>query len=103
MGNNNSKPPACPFCAYEDTSNDGERIKCDWCGAEAPIKAWYFRLPNWQPIDTSPKDGTRIITFGPEGICMARYTKSVRKEFWESDCEYEINPTHWMPLPEGPK
>lgn len=64
----------------------------------------------WQPIDTAPKDGTRVILFyggrdkSDEGQI---YTASWCPYFngWEADCIdgfYGATPTHWQPLPEPP-
>lgn len=73
---------------------------------------------NWRPIETAPKDGTRLL------LCNASHD-SVEVGFWDKGfywtsrngfdgewtngyCdEYErdvvLKPTHWMPLPEPPK
>lgn len=82
----------------------------------------------WQPIETAPKDGTRILIFVPgdltwkeestgtiwpsyhAGIHAARFEQEPQKwvmgdEFWSDDAkvfQYE-EPTHWMPLPEPPR
>ena len=82
---------------------------------------------NWQPIDTAPKDGTRILLFsGRDGVCLGRWVEMKCKR-WElvDECtqkavgedDYsmwggsdgdggEISSatlTHWMPLPDGPE
>ena len=76
---------------------------------------------SWQPIETAPKDGVEILL--RDDVCkthsLGRWGKTnVGYEAWwatadghsvietQSDfgIEYlEINPTHWMPLPEAPE
>jgi hypothetical protein len=71
----------------------------------------------WQPIETAPKDGTKILicggTYGCEFSPFEFYNAQNnddpliviwccnRKEFCEGDFHY--HPTHWMPLPPPPK
>ena len=79
----------------------------------------------WQPIETAPKDGTRIILYFPRtDIVIGGSWQEVRDGDWESGYHYWFewkvddklffmeddpdwwNPTHWMPLmplPEPPK
>lgn len=74
--------------------------------------------PKWQPIETAPKDGTRILTFNLtpcEDADTRRTTieKAISVSYWVFGgwMEYPANPrfiegqkhTHWMPLPEPPK
>jgi hypothetical protein len=82
-------------------------------------------IPEWQPIETAPKDGTWVVLLIPESIqCRdrpkpwvetAQWEKETR-EWWEQvsetrqekrseDCSHWScweDPTHWMPLPEAP-
>ena len=66
----------------------------------------------WQPIETSPKDGTQIIAWCADGqAAIAEYYAAP-----DGFCGWEIGHssdgrrmilsvavTHWMPLPEPPK
>ena len=59
----------------------------------------------WRPIATAPKDGTAILGWWG-GECMI-VDWCVVVERWGSTHDTEDlflpEPTHWMPLPEGPK
>ena len=67
----------------------------------------------WQPIETAPKDGTRILVpypiFDPGNLTASpdRYEIIVvhwREVGWVSDGAWMLHedPTHWMPLPPPP-
>lgn len=77
---------------------------------------------DWQPIETAPKDGTRIFLFFPEWRHSVqpghwldskeiRYGKIYRESAqwivegsaFFSIHERKLEPTHWMPLPDPPK
>lgn len=69
----------------------------------------------WMPIETAPKDGTRVLLnrFGIpvwEGYYVHEQEPGMRLEIWEkygphwTRTGYEdldFNPTHWMPLPDA--
>jgi hypothetical protein len=73
----------------------------------------------WQPIETAPKDGTRVLlVVRPEGygpvVCGGCFM--VRRSYrfdqiqsesarWEFDLNYggDDRPSHWMPLPDLPE
>jgi len=66
-----------------------------------------LRMDQWQPIATAPKDGTRIFAYEPG---LPEEDDNYWVLFWDHDKwtdpyeEYETyHPTHWQPLPEGPK
>lgn len=70
--------------------------------------------PEWQPIETAPKDGTEIIAFGfsrgDYGYDDEYTWTGVRwgRQGWATTKptgRYFIGfaPTHWTPLPEPPK
>jgi len=68
-------------------------------------------VPNWQPISTAPKDGTRIlcVTGGDLVIAVWDDDSSDRPSWRTRDGEMpwwwyrEHQPQYWMPLPEPPK
>ena len=57
----------------------------------------------WQPIETAPKDGLVVLVY-PNYHCAVTCGYYV-KGTWRDDLDknFEIEPTHWMPLPEPPK
>jgi hypothetical protein len=76
-------------------------------------------IGGWLPIESAPKDGTRVLLFFPVfgnaprqesgSWGLHKYNKVV-VPCWVSDCEriYGViwhkayQPTHWMPLPAAP-
>jgi hypothetical protein len=69
---------------------------------------------NWQPIETAPKTGARVLTVRGNGyVAVMRHmtanaaTQSGSRSWWVDDSNLELppaaEPTHWMPLPEAPK
>lgn len=77
--------------------------------------------PDWQPIETAPKDGTKILGFEPHPtitpkeptfrcVCMrwndTKWRGHGRPTFaWVTAESGSLvyDPTHWMPLPSPPK
>ncbi len=68
---------------------------------------------DWQPIETAPKDGTRILVWDGDLLAVADWDQPhvcARTNAWcVGECDGEYNdrttmwkPTHWMPLPEPP-
>ena len=67
----------------------------------------------WQPIETAPQDGRRIIgCYVPDGDAAVVRWKAGHGDwhgYWNLDVcgsyaeDGEWWPTHWMPLPEPPK
>jgi hypothetical protein len=70
----------------------------------------------WQPIETAPKDGIAILVCLPNmQIEIGRwcppdpYMKTPCAGHWayrrsiQKRCQFEHQPTHWMPLPDPPR
>lgn len=61
-------------------------------------------LPQWQPISTIPKDGTKVLVWAG-GVGMAYYKKGFSEAyglFSNTLSTWDTKPTHWKPLPKGP-
>ena len=71
-------------------------------------------MTDWQPIETAPKDGTRILLLTEHDVLCGswngdEYAKNPRP-YWDNDKSRimgalhtrKFQPTHWMPLPEPP-
>jgi hypothetical protein len=63
-------------------------------------------VSDWQPIETAPKDGTRIIVANYAVVWPdVSWVKSPRAgERWEhlNLGAVRFAPTHWMPIPKPP-
>ena len=57
----------------------------------------------WQPIETAPKDGTRVLVHEP-GMEpeIAHWSGGVWWIGQSDDFQFPGGITHWMPLPEPP-
>lgn len=65
---------------------------------------------DWHPIETAPKDGTRVIAYSLGLVGTSRWADRFAAQYgdtaagWYSEqLDRRHNPTHWMPLPEPPK
>ena len=75
-------------------------------------------MSQWKPIETAPKDGTRILAYEPTyGVGLA-FWQTIRTgtgyaDEWETITGWRLNgmmfregdldqPTHWQPLPAAP-
>jgi hypothetical protein len=64
----------------------------------------------WQPIETAPRDGRRVLLFVPPyGPSTGHYRddhnwgESASSWFAHSVLNKEAEPTHWQPLPSPPE
>lgn len=78
----------------------------------AELSAARELAPQWQPIETAPKDGTEIIAWlgGVAKPCcyLCRWSESysihgLGGNWTDGTCQAGIEVTHWMPIPEGPE
>ena len=82
------------------------------------LERWWksARTVHWHSIETAPKDGTQILTYWPEGRLEndENYDQLVlpvtavvfwSEGWWEGNTYFQTphgEPTHWMPLIDGP-
>ena len=73
-------------------------------------------LSNWQPIETAPMDGTRVLLFSPRYLIKGHIkdVPTIETDFyrtiengntyvgWGRFNEHLYMPTHWMHLPQVP-
>jgi hypothetical protein len=91
-----------------DDAQDLERLIEAWVSARAALA----QPEGWQPIETAPKDGTRIIVAKQSGYVMAwassaywferQYKDREKYSGWTDGFDTLATPTHWMPLPAPP-
>ena len=66
------------------------------------------RTPDWQPIETAPKDGTHVLLGWAVGVglVLSGYWPDWRgRKAWVTcvgQYQGSAAPTHWMPLPPPP-
>lgn len=109
----NEKLYECPECAFTflaGHTDEGGGYSCPNC-AEAKLAQQLAAL-EWQPIESAPKDETRILGFFPGApewydfsvICWS----DSDSDWWGCSpaaagvCGDRHQPTHWRPLPEPP-
>lgn len=114
----------CPFakCGGEGQLFEGVHclwVRCTKCGTfladfsmrtrEDAITAWNDRTPEpWLPIETAPKDETRVDLWCGGMFRFANCVWSEEDNCWEDDWGHllkatTVAPTHWMPIPPAPK
>ena len=58
-------------------------------------------VPGWRPIETGPKDGTRVLAYDPESCArLVIFWNASWREAWGGEVNKCV--THWMPLPDIP-
>ncbi|MDL2267957.1 Lar family restriction alleviation protein [Desulfovibrio sp. OttesenSCG-928-G15] len=128
---NNPELMPCPFCggkasvgtttydpdyAAEEgwTQNVFYFVNCIRCGGkyqgvvgsstpESAIAAWNRRAQGWQPMDTAPKDGTFILTYSMQSICLVQAARWDKMGTWRNVYDMMLDPDAWKPLPAAPE
>jgi hypothetical protein len=64
-------------------------------------------MNDWQPIETAPKDGTRVLLCEadqPSEVALGWYLEGAWRDFGDTGCNgfEDYAPTHWMPVPMKP-
>lgn len=117
----------CPFCgpgqsvvsAWLDDVSNRWRVGCGRCGcstgihtrdeSEAPaIAAWNRRASPWRPIETAPRDGTRVLLATKQGVqFVGKYTDAESRFPWHRDYTdtyfAKAQLSGWQPLPAAPE
>ena len=113
----------CPFAKCDSAvvmlqRLNGYYVFCRECGTTSPrgyyktpeeaVAAWNDRAPEpWLPIETAPKDSTRVLACGAIGDSwVGYYTEGWEGEGWYSASSHHlirITATHWKPLPAPPE
>ncbi len=75
--------------------------RCD--GLEEKLVKAEQRVAEWQPIETAPKDGTRVLLCIDHGEWGDKVWTGLWGDGWMvSYGKARTEPTHWMPLPKAP-
>lgn len=89
--------------------NDGNLI-CVLADRLEKLSAASVQVTDWQPIESAPKDGTRVLVVSmPCVTVMGAFFGSPRQgryghSAWVTDESVRPFPaTHWMPLPPAPQ
>lgn len=111
---NKSKPPDSTWLVLS-----GEGWVQTWTGfAKDNGGVEYVRKPEWQPMETAPKDGTEILLkverragasgcklvghYMPGGFCIEDHPAIEEGWYFWSGSMFDLasNPIEWMPLPD---
>lgn len=86
-----------PYYLGDHSEKDAVTRAYAWAGWQA---ASATKVDRWQPIESAPKDGTRVLVWDGEEW-LARW-QAYNGGYWDADEYISENPTHWMPLPAPP-
>lgn len=80
---------------HQGVADVGIILEARLAAMQAPI------VTDWQPIETAPKDGSRIFATNGDELVVMVYTIDFS---WvhESYSPIVFTPTHWQPLPKPP-
>ena len=75
--------------------------------ADATAALAAYRTAAWRPIETAPKDGTRMLVYRPSGrynltlVGVDLRDNHYDGTWWHS--RQDEQPTHWQPMPQPPE
>lgn len=75
----------------------GQRVDDAGEAHRALIGALTGLAPTWKPIETAPRDGTRIVVWDGEQAECAAWVKPL--DAWIGDWGLSVRPTHWVLVP----
>lgn len=103
-----SSPAQCTEDAWDSFERNLQDLLVD--GPQSCTEGMKAERAPWQPIETAPKNGTRVLIAFPEygvgprlNIAAAEYVEYAQA--WRDSPDDEdayFPPTHWLPLPAGP-
>ncbi|CAN7173600.1 hypothetical protein [Brevundimonas sp. LjRoot202] len=75
--------------------DEAKRSEPDKQPAPAPV--------GWRPIETAPRDGSKVIGQAASGDVYRMWWHEFEEGCdWQDDADSEVRPLHWMPLPPAP-
>ena len=98
--------PETIACVLAGRLDHTQAVRFAILGARAAL-AEIERDSEWQPIETAPKDGTRVLVFSTHyGIGVASWN-AMCNEWWIEPSDRLEDPEialliHWRPLPKSP-
>jgi hypothetical protein len=85
----------------DNANNDIEKLREENARLKAEIDLLKAERA-WRPMDTAPRDGTRVLAISSCGnYSSVRYSSLIRG--WIVDENHDDIITSWMPLPDAPE
>jgi hypothetical protein len=95
-----------PYCDNCGMPQDARSDFCHCCGADmrptSVSGAKELSKPRWIPVTERLPEHGWYLAYGPTNKMEVLHFHSA-EEVWSSERYYNIEVTHWMPLPEPPK
>lgn len=100
---------SCGIC-YWCRSGRSQYLKDTEFLARHILAAGLESVEGWRPIETAPKDGTKVLllcvskamSFGGTHAIQGYWGGNTGFEDWSTLSSYKLRATHWQPLPSNP-